>query len=152
MDAVECRGGGCAPRALREGNLPFLTTVTCDYAKRPLRGHSLKFACDAGGGDILRVKFGPTNGEVYNGEVAATRLLWALGFGADRMYRFASMSGTVLRDSVGNRSQRDACSTRQSSSGRCQEQNSTTTPAGHGRSSIQWMNGSAERREHTGTR
>jgi hypothetical protein len=31
------------------------------------------------------VKFGRTNGEVF-GEVLATRLLWALGFAADRMY------------------------------------------------------------------
>ena len=31
------------------------------------------------------MKFGRDNGEVY-GEVAGTRLLWALGFGADRMY------------------------------------------------------------------
>jgi hypothetical protein len=50
-----------------------------------LTGHSLKFACDVGNGDIVKVKFGEANGEVY-GEVAATRLLWALGFGADRMY------------------------------------------------------------------
>jgi len=33
----------------------------------------------------VKVKFGAANGEVQ-GEVAATRLLWALGFGADRMY------------------------------------------------------------------
>jgi hypothetical protein len=36
-------------------------------------------------GDVVKVKFGGENGEVY-GEVLATRLLWALGFGADRMY------------------------------------------------------------------
>jgi hypothetical protein len=35
--------------------------------------------------DEVKVKYGQANGEVY-GEVAATRLLWALGFGADRMY------------------------------------------------------------------
>jgi hypothetical protein len=33
----------------------------------------------------LKVKYGPNNAEVF-GEVAATRLMWALGFGADRMY------------------------------------------------------------------
>jgi len=33
----------------------------------------------------VKVKFGGANGEVF-AEVAATRLLWALGFGADRMY------------------------------------------------------------------
>ena len=38
-----------------------------------------------GGDDEVKVKFGGANGEVY-GEVLATRLLWALGFGADRMY------------------------------------------------------------------
>ncbi len=35
--------------------------------------------------DEVKVKYGRTNGEVY-AEVAATRLLWALGFGADAMY------------------------------------------------------------------
>ncbi len=37
------------------------------------------------GGDELKVKYGRDNGEVY-AEVAASRLLWALGFGADRVY------------------------------------------------------------------
>jgi hypothetical protein len=63
----------------------FQAEVTCTFVEKPLRGHSAKFACDLGGGDVVKVKFGETNGEVY-GEVAATRLLWALGFGADRMY------------------------------------------------------------------
>jgi len=34
---------------------------------------------------VVKVKYGRKNGEVY-AEVAATRLFWALGFGADRMY------------------------------------------------------------------
>jgi hypothetical protein len=34
----------------------------------------------------VKVKYGAENGEVY-GELLATRLLWALGFGADRMYQ-----------------------------------------------------------------
>jgi hypothetical protein len=51
---------------------------------KKLGGNSPKFACRAGD-DELKVKFGGTNGEVY-AEVAASRLLWALGFGADRMY------------------------------------------------------------------
>ena len=33
----------------------------------------------------MKVKYGRKNGEVY-AEVAATRLFWALGFWADRMY------------------------------------------------------------------
>jgi len=52
-----------------------------------LTGNSPKFACliDGAADDEVKVKYGATNGEVY-AEVAATRLFWALGFGADRMY------------------------------------------------------------------
>ena len=46
---------------------------------------SPKFACLIDREDEVKVKFGGNNGEVY-GEVLATRLLWALGFPADRMY------------------------------------------------------------------
>lgn len=59
-------------------------TIACAYVERPLAGNTPKFACRAGD-DELKVKYGGTNGEVF-GEVLATRLLWALGFGADRMY------------------------------------------------------------------
>jgi hypothetical protein len=68
-----------------EGALPFDAHVTCDYADSPLSGGTPKFECDLGGGDVVKVKYGRKNGEVYT-EVAASRLLWALGFGADRMY------------------------------------------------------------------
>jgi hypothetical protein len=64
---------------------PFLATVQCDYLKKQLGGKSPKFACTIAPDDEVKVKFGGANGEVY-AEVAATRLLWALGFGADRMY------------------------------------------------------------------
>jgi hypothetical protein len=60
-------------------------SVVCSYRDKELQGHSPKFACVIGGSDEVKVKFGGANGEVY-GEVLATRLLWALGFGADRMY------------------------------------------------------------------
>ena len=60
-------------------------TVTCDYVRRTLSGSSPKFACRLSPDDEVKVKYGGTNGEVY-GEVVATRLLWALGFGADHMY------------------------------------------------------------------
>ena len=62
----------------------FRETVTCDYVDKDFPGRSPKFAC-ASAGDDLKVKYGADNAEVY-AEVAATRLLWALGFGADRMY------------------------------------------------------------------
>jgi len=60
-------------------------TVTCDWVEKKLNGRSPKFTCKLGPNDEVKVKYGKENGEVY-GEVAATRLLWALGFGADRMY------------------------------------------------------------------
>jgi len=61
--------------------------VTCDYVHpdKPLSGDTPKFLCDLGGGDVVKVKYGEKNGEVY-AEVAGTRLLWALGFQSDVMY------------------------------------------------------------------
>ena len=69
----------------RDGAFGFHETVYCDYVDKKLPGHSAKFECAIGEHDRVKVKYGGTNGEVY-GEVLATRLLWALGFGADRMY------------------------------------------------------------------
>src|ERR1041384_2417867 len=59
-------------------------TVTCDYVDTKLPGNTPKFACRIDG-DEVKIRYGRTNGEVYAG-VAATRLLWALGFGADALY------------------------------------------------------------------
>ena len=63
-------------------------SVPCDYVDKKLTGDTPKFDCRIGADDEVKVKYGGTNGEVY-AEVAATRLLWALGFGADRMYPVA---------------------------------------------------------------
>jgi hypothetical protein len=60
--------------------------VACDYVERKdLPGTSLKFYCDLGDGDVVKVRYGQDNGKIV-GEVLATRLLWALGFGADHVY------------------------------------------------------------------
>jgi hypothetical protein len=59
--------------------------IVCDYVPASFEGKSPKFECAAPGDDRLKVKYGADNGEVY-AEVAATRLFWALGFGADRVY------------------------------------------------------------------
>ena len=64
---------------------PIEGTVTCEYIEKKMTGRSPKFTCVIPPDDEVKVKYGPDNGEVY-AEVAATRLLWALGFGADRMY------------------------------------------------------------------
>ena len=58
--------------------------VTCEYVEERQTG-TPKFDCAITPDDKVRVKYGEQNGEVYS-EVAASRLLWALGFGADRMY------------------------------------------------------------------
>jgi hypothetical protein len=60
-------------------------SVTCDYVKAKLPGTSRKFDCDVGDGDVVKVRYGSDNGKV-EGAVLASRLLWALGFGADRLY------------------------------------------------------------------
>ncbi len=61
--------------------------VTCNFSfpEKALGGMTQKFECDLGKGDVVKVKYGEKNGEVY-AEVAASRLLWALGFQADVMY------------------------------------------------------------------
>jgi len=59
--------------------------VTCTLADIPKHGATQKFHCTLPDGDIVKVRYGATNGEVQ-GSVLATRLLWALGFEADRVY------------------------------------------------------------------
>ena len=58
--------------------------VECDYIEEKQSG-TPKFDCAISPDDKIRVKYGEQNGEIYS-EVAATRLLWALGFAADRVY------------------------------------------------------------------
>jgi hypothetical protein len=77
---MDLKAGPEGPGAFRSG-----AEITCDYVSEELGGRTPKFACEAPGSDQLKVKFGGANGEVY-AEVAASRLLWALGFGADHMY------------------------------------------------------------------
>src|SRR5437773_439109 len=59
--------------------------VTCDYVTpdKKLTGDTPKFLCDLSGGDVVKVKY--HSGEVY-AEVAASRLLVAIGFGSERAY------------------------------------------------------------------
>lgn len=78
IPSMNLRTGPAGPESFAPG-----ATVTCEYLDRKLSGASPKFACRLPDGDELKVKYGGANGEVY-GEVAASRLLWALGFGADR--------------------------------------------------------------------
>lgn len=79
--AMNMRTGPPGPSAFKPGE-----TVSCKFLnKEHGKGSTLKFACTAANGDELKVRYGNANGEVY-AQVAATRLLWALGFYANRMY------------------------------------------------------------------
>jgi hypothetical protein len=78
--AMDLRAGPAGPGAFAPGQ-----TVVCDYVDETATGHSPKFTCAIDGHDKVKVKYGRDNGEPF-AEVAASRLLWALGFGADREY------------------------------------------------------------------
>jgi hypothetical protein len=80
IPAIDLKTGPPGNEAFAPGE-----TVDCDYVDRKLSGATPKFACRIGDGHELKIKYGIRNGEVY-ASVAASRLLWALGFGADRMY------------------------------------------------------------------
>ena len=80
IPSMDLRVGPSGPGSFEPG-----ATVACEYFEKELSGASQKFTCRLPDGDELKMKYGGANGEVY-GEVVASRLLWALGFGADRMY------------------------------------------------------------------
>jgi hypothetical protein len=63
---------------------PFPDPAVCRFYPTELGGATPKFDCVFEGGERLKVKYGK-NPEIHT-EAAATRLLAALGFGADRMY------------------------------------------------------------------
>jgi hypothetical protein len=86
--------------------------VRCDYLNRKTNGQTPKFICRVSRDDEAKVKYGRDNGEVF-AEVAASRLLWALGFGAEHAYPVRVVCrgcpddiagtdfATILRDSPG---------------------------------------------------
>jgi hypothetical protein len=79
--AMDLRAGPQGPGAFQPNEM-----VTCDYVeKTTLPGTSQKFDCAIRPGDVVKVRYGEKNGKV-EGAVLASRLLWALGFGADRLY------------------------------------------------------------------
>ena len=84
VHAKDLATGPAGPEAF-----PPHATVHCTFVPRPHgRGSTLKFDCALPSGRRLKVRYGENNGEVY-AQVAATRLLWALGFDANRMYPVA---------------------------------------------------------------
>lgn len=73
------------PRA--DDGFAYDELVTCafHFPDEPVDGMTPKFECELPDGDVVKVKYGETNGEVF-AEVAGTRLFWALGLAVDRMY------------------------------------------------------------------
>lgn len=58
--------------------------VTCRFTRRTVGGTTPKFYCELPAGEVVKVKYGAS--PELQAEVAASRLLTALGFGADQMY------------------------------------------------------------------
>ena len=71
-----------------EDSFPPDTKLVCKFLLKRSSGQTPKFHCVLPGGEVIKVKYGRRNPEAY-AEVAASRLLSALGFGADRMYKVA---------------------------------------------------------------
>ena len=80
VSAMNFREGPTGAGSFRPG-----ATVTCEYVQEKLSGGTPKFSCARTDDDKMKVKYGEANGEVF-AEVAASRLLWALGFPADAQY------------------------------------------------------------------
>lgn len=59
--------------------------LECTIAEVPSKGSTPKLYCTLPGGDQIKVKYGADNAEVPS-ELAASRLLSAIGIGTDRMY------------------------------------------------------------------
>ena len=68
------------------GPLHGMTNIDCTYVLKLTSGITPKFHCVLPSGRVIKVKYGRLNAEPP-AEIAATRLLSALGFGADRMHK-----------------------------------------------------------------
>jgi hypothetical protein len=64
--------------------------VGCKFVFETVGGTTPKFNCELADGEVVKVKYGRTNDEMYT-EVAASRLVSALGFGSDRMFVIRSV-------------------------------------------------------------
>ncbi|MBC7660564.1 MAG: hypothetical protein H7249_12775 [Chitinophagaceae bacterium] len=71
------------------GKIPIPSTVICSFMEpdpsSPMNGKTPKFNCKDDRGRVYKVKYGAYNPEVYS-EVFVSRLLWILGYYADRNY------------------------------------------------------------------
>ena len=68
--------------------------VACKFELKPSEGRTPKFQCIVAGGEVIKVKYGRNNPETF-GEVAATRLVSALGYNG-RGLAIGTALGSVL--------------------------------------------------------
>lgn len=95
---------------------PLTGDISCRLEVEPASGTTPKFRCVLPDGEEVRVKYGRGNPEVFT-EVAATRLLSALGFPTDHVYVVSSVrcAGcppdpfTALQGCWSNRAIRPGC-------------------------------------------
>ncbi len=94
MDLLNGPGG--------KGSYKLGQDVPCKYEekdpKNPLGGHSPKFPCWDKAGTRLKVKYNPAGNPEVFGEIAGTRLFWALGFYAEKMYSVNILCENCPRD------------------------------------------------------
>jgi hypothetical protein len=64
--------------------------VTCRFSPTPVGGTTRKFNCEIATDDVVKVKYGRVNPELFT-EAAATRLLSALGFPTDAVHVVGSV-------------------------------------------------------------
>jgi hypothetical protein len=81
--------------------------IDCDFVPKDMSGSSPKFSCALSKEDEVKIKYGARNPEVFD-EIAASRLLWALGFGADRWYPVVVTCRGCSRDPLNPRLKPDA--------------------------------------------
>jgi hypothetical protein len=60
--------------------------LSCRLVLEPVSGTTPKFQCELPGGEVVKIKYGYGANPELHAEVAASRLLRALGFGADRVH------------------------------------------------------------------
>lgn len=64
----------------------------------PILGHTPKFRCRTAAGALVQVKYDSNEGREVFAEVAGTRLFWALGFYAERIYSIKVVCANCPKD------------------------------------------------------
>ncbi len=95
--AMDILAGPAGEDAVKVGGEVKCTFAELDPA-HPITGHSKKFRCTDEHGHLLKVKYDPQEDREVFSEVAATRLFWALGFYAERVYSVKAVVTNAPKD------------------------------------------------------